>query len=98
MKFKWMTNTDGKPDAVLTMAFVGFMIVAVRVLLSGLSVELATGKYTLGSPDASVIGALLGPTLGAYVGRRWTDKKYSSQTVDDSIIDDERDEARRSIA
>ena len=97
MRFEWMKNTEGRPDAVLTMAFVGFMIVAIKILFAGAVIEFNGNKYSFGAPDASVIGALLGPTLGAYVTRRWTEKKYPAK---DKVLPptDDRDDARASIS
>lgn len=72
----WMKNTDGKRDAVLTMAFIGFMTVITKVLLS--DVDIMSFKFSLGPIDAATIGALLTPTLGAYVARRYTDRKFDT--------------------
>lgn len=67
----WIKNTDGKPDAVLTMTMMAFLTVLFKVLLSGVSV----GVYVFGGIDAGTIAALLTPTLGAYVARKYTDSK-----------------------
>ncbi len=70
----WIKNTDGKEDAVLTMAFVAFMVIILKVIFGG--VEFSTGEnfsMNFGVVDAGVIAALLTPTLGAYVARRHTD-------------------------
>ena len=73
----WIRNTAGKKDAVLTMAWAGFMVVLAKVLLSGLVIEIADAKtITLGTIDGSVIAAILTPTLGAYIARRYTDTKH----------------------
>jgi hypothetical protein len=76
MNEMWIKNTDGKKDAVLTLALAGFVVVLLKVLLGGFHLEVAGKDITLGTIDASVIGAILTPTLGAYVARRYTDKKY----------------------
>ena len=75
MRF-WIKNTEGRPDAVLTMAIVGFVVVLVKVLLSGLTFTFEGRAIELGSIDASAIAAILTPTLGAYVSRRYTDRKF----------------------
>lgn len=67
----WIDNTDGKPDAVLTMAFIGFVVVLVKLILSGVTL----GNLGFGTIDAPMIGAVLGPTLSAYVLRRYTDRR-----------------------
>lgn len=75
----WMKNSDGKKDAVLTMAFLGFIVVLVKVLIGGISIKLANHDVSLGTIDAATVGAILTPTLGAYVARKYTDKKYHRQ-------------------
>jgi len=72
----WIKNTDGKRDAVLTMTLMGFMVVIIKVALSGVSLKLGGGvEYDFGSIDAGVVAAVLTPTLGAYVARRYTDSE-----------------------
>lgn len=68
----WIKNTDGKEDAMLTMAFMALLVVLIKVSLSGVVVGAA--NFGIG-PDASMVAALLTPTLSAYVARRYTDKK-----------------------
>jgi len=67
----WIRNTDGKPDAVLTMTMMGFMTVLFKVMLSGVIIA----GYTFGGIDAGTIAAIMTPTLGAYVARKYTDSK-----------------------
>jgi hypothetical protein len=81
MKLPWIDNTAGKPDAMLTMGLMGFVVVLLKVLLGGMTVALAGKSLTLGTIDAGTIGAVLTPTLGAYVARRYTDRKHPEQTV-----------------
>jgi hypothetical protein len=71
-----MKNTDGERDAVLTMAFVGFVIVMVKVLLAGASVTIASTTISAGNVDPLTVATVLTPTLGAYVARRYTDAKF----------------------
>lgn len=72
----WIKNTDGKPDAVLTLTLWGFIVVIVKVLLAGTVLTLKSISYKMGDIDAATIAAVLTPTLGAYVGRRYTDRKF----------------------
>ncbi len=74
----WIKNTVGKPDAVLTLTLIGFIIVMLKLLIAGSSLTISGNTYTAGTIDASVIAAVLTPTLGAYVARRYTDKKYDA--------------------
>jgi hypothetical protein len=70
----WLSNTDGKKDAILTLAVVSVAVVLAKVLLAGVVIK----SVNLGTPPgADVIAALLTPTLGAYVARRWGDAKFS---------------------
>lgn len=73
---RWMKNSAGKPDFVLTLTFIGFLIVAFKLLVSGGSFIIGGNTYDFGDITAAEIGAILTPTLGAYVARRYTDKKY----------------------
>lgn len=73
----WMKNTDGKRDAVLTMTIAGFVVILFKFLAAGIVLHLGERSIEFGAADAAAIGALLTPTLGAYVARRYTDKKYS---------------------
>jgi putative flippase GtrA len=81
---KWMIkNSDGKEDAMLTFSVVGFTVVVVKFLLSGVTLKLVGLGYDIsfGSVDAAAIAAILTPTLVTYAARRNTDKKYISQKV-----------------
>lgn len=80
----WMKNTSGRPDAVLTMAFIGFLVILFKIVLSNVSFTFGDLAFNCGSVDAAIVGALLTPTLGAYVARRLTDKKYG---VDDTQLE-----------
>jgi len=65
----WLKNSKGAPDAMLTCCVMTLGVVLVKVALNGVS---ALG-VEFGSIDAGLVGALLTPTLGAYVARKWTD-------------------------
>jgi hypothetical protein len=73
----WIKNTEGKRDAILTMSLLGFLVVLVKFALSGLTI----GPFVFGELDAGVVGALLTPTLGAYVARRFTDRKHEYSSL-----------------
>jgi len=73
----WVKNTEGKRDAMLSMSVWGFFIILIKVLVGGITFQVAGKDICLGQVDAAVIGAILTPTLGAYVTRRYTDVKYS---------------------
>jgi len=77
MRFRWVRNTDGNEDAVLTMTLIGFVVVVLKVLAAGASFTVAGHSVAIGTIDAATIGALLTPTLGAYVAKKYTDRKFS---------------------
>lgn len=64
----WIKNTNGKKDAVLTMSLIGFITVTLKVLLSNVT----CCDIYFGTIDSATITAILTPTLGAYVIRRYT--------------------------
>lgn len=95
MEVLWIRNTDGKKDVMLTFAFVSLSIVLIKVLFGGIPFEILGSTYMLTPIDAATIGALLTPTLVAYVGRRYTDRKFRDENFDG--IDD-REEMTDDVA
>lgn len=91
----WIKNTDGKPDAILTMSVVGFAVVLIKVLLGGHTItnSLMNVSIEILPIDAATIGAILTPTLSAYVARRFTDKKYNVDLNNNGVIDPEEKES-----
>jgi hypothetical protein len=75
----WLSNTSGNKDAVLTMTVVGFAVILIKFLLAGIVLHFGDRSIEFAATDAASIGALLTPTLGAYVARRYTDRKYAQQ-------------------
>jgi len=76
----WIKNTAGKPDAMLTFAFLAFSVVTLNVLLATFGrISFRDFEIGLQSMDAAAMTAYLGATFTAYVTRRWTDKKYVAQ-------------------
>lgn len=69
MKF-WITNPGtGDEDTMLTLAVYSLAV----ILLKFLGSEMTFGPVTFGNLDGAVVAAILTPTLGAYVARRYTD-------------------------
>lgn len=69
----WLTNPGtGKTDTMLTLGVYSLAI----VLLKFLGSEMSFGPVTFGNLDGAVVAAILTPTLGAYVARRYTDKNH----------------------
>jgi hypothetical protein len=76
-----LRNSSGNKDAILTLAVVGFAFCLIKVLLAGVTIAVAGRTFDCGTIDGSSIAAILAPTLGAYVGRRYTDRKYGGDPV-----------------
>ena len=67
----------------MTLAVIGFVTILIKFFIAGISIK---GIVVFGAaPDAATIGALLTPTLGAYVARRYTDKKYDAAATEKTI-------------
>ena len=73
----WLKNTQGQPSASLTMAFIGFLIVTLWLLISIFS---KIGKIEIREFDASQAMQYLLPLLCLYGGRRYTDGRFSLET------------------
>lgn len=76
MKLRWINNTKGRPDAMLSLALVGFVVATARFLLGGVDITFAGHAIKVAASDAASIAAILTPTLGAYVARRHSETKY----------------------
>ena len=77
----WIKNTSGKKDAMLTFALISFMVVTVNILLSTIgSLSIADFNVTFSAMPAAEMTAYLAATFGAYVTRRWTDKRFVNQS------------------
>ena len=72
----WIRNTRGKPDSMLTISMLGFAVVLFKFILSGVNVTLFGYNVNFGTVDAATVAAILTPTLGSYVARRYTDNRY----------------------
>lgn len=95
----WINNTEGKPDAVLTLTILSFVFVMIKFLIAGASIAIGDVVYSAGPIGADEIAAILTPTLGSYVARRWTDRKFATPVpivVQEPIVDDKED-ARESL-
>nr|BDD46253.1 hypothetical protein 85 [bacterium] len=73
----WMKNTNGKPDAMLTIAMIAFLVVVLNIILATFGTVTILGTtLTFVAMDSGTLAAFLTPTLGAYVTRRWTSAAY----------------------
>jgi len=88
----WINNTDGRPDAVLTMTLIGFLVIILKVLLAGSTIVWNGDTVSFGDIDAATIGAVLTPTLGAYCARRYTNAKYPCSHEEEDYYENEGEE------
>lgn len=81
-------NTSGKKDAILTMSIITMTLILIKVMLAGFTVTIGTDVVVnFGTIDAAIIGALLTPTLSAYVARRYTEHKFRAITGDNPAVE-----------
>ena len=59
-------NSRGRPDALLTFSAGAVAAVIAKLLVSGVTIA----GVGLGTLDAGLAAAVLGPTLGAYTAKR----------------------------
>lgn len=73
----WVKNTSGKKDAMLTFALIAFAVTTFNVFMSTIG-SLSVGGFDISFQplDAAIMSTYLGIAFSAYVGRRWTDRKY----------------------
>lgn len=64
---------SGKPDTMLTIAIASTAITLGKFLLHGVSFSLGDFSLAFGSLEATLVGAILTPTLGAYCFRKYSD-------------------------
>jgi hypothetical protein len=79
---KWIKNSDGKPDAMLTFATLSWLVVSICVFLSMFK-ELKFGMHEdihISIPDSTLLLGYLGATFGSYVARRYSGDKLAVNT------------------
>lgn len=76
---KWMLNSKGAPDAMLTLGVVSLGVVLLKFFFS----EISIGPVIFGQLDGLVVASILTPTLGAYVARRYSDNATQSKDKTD---------------
>jgi len=75
----FMKDSDGKRSFTVTASVITFIVVMLKVLVGGSSFTIGGVSVSFGNIASDEILALLGPTLGAYSFRRYTDQKYRVQ-------------------
>lgn len=80
---KWINNSSGKPDAMLTFAFIAFCVVTINMILWSFSPYTIFGKIIIVKLfDQTVSTAYLAATFGSYVGRKYTDRRFKEVKKD----------------
>lgn len=64
---------SGKPDTMLTIALSATAIALGKFLLHGVAFSYDKFTFNFGTLDAALVAAILTPTLGAYVARKFSD-------------------------
>ena len=78
----WIKHPRSKePDAMLTLAVVAFVSVVLKFLTNDVVLGLGEKSVSLGKIDATLVGALLAPTLGAYVIRKQKDSPIEKEKL-----------------
>ena len=88
IKWFWFENSDGQADTMLSFAVMAFGLVFFKVLFAGMTFHTGGEAFTIAPIDAATIGAILTPTLTAYVVRRYTTAKFKDDK-NNGIDDDE---------
>lgn len=81
----WIKNTEGKPSASLTMAFVAFILVSAWLVTW---VVAALFKVEVPAFDVASAMGYLSPLLMLYFGRRFTDTKGTKTGSEDTSPDE----------
>ena len=68
---RWFKNGDGKEDAVLSMTWLGFLVIITRVAVGGLTINAFGQSLAFPQVDSGLVAAILTPTLGAYVAHQY---------------------------
>lgn len=78
----FIKDSDGKKSFTVTMSIITFIVVMIKVLVGGSSFSFGSVSMSFGTIGSDEILALLGPTLGAYSFRRYTDRRFDSESAE----------------
>ena len=85
----WLKNSAGKPDAMLSMTVISFLIVSVSVVLSMFDeIKFGSSVFHIKSPDVALLSLYLGMTTTGYIVRR-------KQKLDKSETQEEPEKAKK---
>lgn len=75
-----LRDSKGNKSLTATLSIVAFVVVMLKVLFGGGSINIGTFAYSFGTIDSLSIAAILGPILGTYAWRRHTEASYPTTT------------------
>jgi len=91
----YMKDSDGKKSFTVTMSIITFAVVMLKVLVGGTSFTIGGVSMAFGNIGSDEVMALLGPTLGAYSFRRYTDRRYGLEDYSEDPVGEEAPEDPR---
>lgn len=72
----YLADSNGKKSLTATLSIIAFAIVMLKLLLNGAAVQVSGFAYSFGVIDSMEVAAVLGPILGTYAFRRYTDSRF----------------------
>lgn len=75
----YLADSNGKKSLTATLSIIAFVIVMIKLLVNNSAIQVGTFAYSFGAIDATEIAAVLGPILGTYAFRRYTDSRFGPQ-------------------
>ena len=76
-RIRWIKSGDGHEDPILTMLWIGFLIVIFRVAVNDLTITVFHQSLGFKTIDPLVIGAVFGPLLAAFVTNHYNNMKHN---------------------
>ena len=76
-KLRWIKSGDGHEDPILTMLWIGFLVVIFRVAVNDLTITVFHQSLSFKTIDPLVIGAVFGTLLTAFVTNHYNNMKNS---------------------
>ncbi len=73
--FRWVKSGDGHEDPVLTMLWLGFIVIIFRVIVSDLTIKVFGQSLSFKPLDPLIIGAFFAPLLTAFVANHYNNMK-----------------------
>lgn len=74
----YLNDSTGKKSLTATLSIIAFVIVMLKLLVNNSGIQIGGFSYSFGSIGSAEIASILGPILGTYAFRRYTDKRYGS--------------------